>query len=664
MPVSHAHVPTTRARRYLAQLGSHSRQLGRLARHQAHRPGEGGAPPAARTAAWSDASGIIDFGWGRCTLDATDEALTLRAEADDPDHLQLIQDGIARRVERIGRRDQLTVTWQPVSPELTPATPAGELRPTTAAPPGEQRPTTAVPANKSQTAAAVPAHEHQAASAIVGALTSPAGRAEPFPLYAAAHELGPVLEISEGWFLVCSYEGVNQVLRDPGFGLPDPASPRPGDGELSSLSRSILRANPPDHPRMRSLIAQVFTPRRIAALRPAIETAVDALLDRLAEAGADGEAVDFMDHFAFQLPVTVICELLGVPQADRDRFRPLAADLTEALELPTGQPGDGPASVEPAGDYRASHGPAGDYPASHDPASHDPASHDPASHGPAGPGSGGKGFARKGPAGMGPAAAARELAGYFTALIAQRRAHPVDDLLGALVAARDADDGRLSEEELLANLILLLVAGFETTTSLLGNGLALLFDHPETVSALRSGSLEVSGFIEEVLRYDSPVQLITRQARAGDRTVAGRPVPAGSQVILLIGAANRDRVRYADPDRFDPARFDPARFDPARFDPARFDPARFDPDRSGAARFDPDRSGPGRGAPRPLSFGAGPHICIGNSLARLEAAVAFPRLLVRFPTIRAASGPPPTRRDRLVLRGYETLPVAVADGSA
>jgi hypothetical protein len=325
MPVSHAHVPTTRARRYLAQLGSHSRQLGRLARHQAHRPGEGGAAPAARPTSWSDASGIIDFGWGRCTLDATDEALTLRAEADDPDHLQLIQDGIARRVERIGRRDQLTVTWQPVSPELAPATPAGE-----------RRRRTAVPANKSQTAAAVPAHERQAASAIVGALTSPGGRADPFPLYAVAHELGPVLEISEGWFLVCSYEGVNQVLRDPGFGLPDPAAPRPGDGELSSLSRSILRANPPDHPRMRSLIAQVFTPRRIAALRPAIEAAVDALLDRLDEAGAGGRVVDFMDHFAFQLPVTVICELLGVPQADHDRFRPLAADLTEALELPTG----------------------------------------------------------------------------------------------------------------------------------------------------------------------------------------------------------------------------------------------------------------------------------------------------------------------------------------
>ena len=185
---------------------------------------------------------------------------------------------------------------------------------------------------------------------------------------------------------------------------------------------------------MRSLIAQVFTPRRVAALRPAIEDAVDALLDRLAEAGAGGRPVDFMDQFAFQLPVTVICELLGVPAADRDRFRPLAADLTEALELTADSSASSPAAT-----------------------------------------------------------AARELTGYFTALIAERRTDPRDDLIGALVAARDADDGRLSEQELLANLVVLLVAGFETTTNLLGNGLAILFDRPDIAAALRCGTLRVSG---------------------------------------------------------------------------------------------------------------------------------------------------------------------------
>ena len=211
------------------------------------------------------------------------------------------------------------------------------------------------------------------------------------------------------------------------------------------MTRSILRANPPDHGRMRSLVGQVFTPRRVAGLRPAIDEAVAALLDRLAEAGADGTAgVDFMDLFAFQLPVTVICELLGIPDQERHPFRALAADLTGALE--------------PAADIT------------------DTAE-----------------------------AAARELAGYFTALIAQRRAVPSDDLIGALVAARDTEATGVSETELLANLIMLLVAGFETTTNLLGNGLALLLNRPELADDLRSGEIGVAAFIEEVLRHDSPV---------------------------------------------------------------------------------------------------------------------------------------------------------------
>jgi cytochrome P450 len=298
-------------------------------------------------------------------------------------------------------------------------------------------------------------------------------------------------------------------------------------------------------------------------LQPAIEDAVDDLLDQLAQTGADGRPVDFLDRFAFPLPVTVICELLGVPPADRHRFRPLAADLTQALELSADTSGSGPAD-----------------------------------------------------------AAARELARYFTPLIDERRATPRDDLVSALVAARDTNDGRLSDQELLANLILLLVAGFETTTNLLGNGLAILLDHPDLLAALRSEQIATSGFIEEVLRYDAPVQVTTRQARAKDLTVADVPIPQGSEVILLIGAANRDPARYRDPDRFDPTRTDV----------------------------------------KPLSFGAGPHICIGNGLARLEASAAFSRLLTRFPTLSAAPDQQPTRRDRLVLRGYQTLPVQVTSG--
>jgi cytochrome P450 len=219
-------------------------------------------------------------------------------------------------------------------------------------------------------------------------------------------------------------------------------------------------------------------------------------------------------------------------------------------------------------------------------------------------------------------AAARELAEYLTPLIAARRTAPRGDLISALVAVRDADDGRLSDTELLANLILLLVAGFETTTNLLGNGLAILFERTDLPDALRTGAVAVSGFIEEVLRYDSPVQLTTRRAHAENLTVGGVPVPEGSELILLIGAANRDPARYTDPDVFDHTR---------------------------------------AGSP-PLSFGAGAHICLGNNLARLEATVAFGRLLDRFPSISAASHHRATRHDRLVLRGFESLPVVVTPG--
>lgn len=373
------------------------------------------------------------------------------------------------------------------------------------------------------------------AGELIEALLSPAGRADPFPLYAEAHRLGAVLPVTDSAFLVVGYAAVNEVLRNPAFQIPT-------SGGDQLMERSILRTNPPDHGRMRSLISQVFTPRRVASLQPAVERAVDDLLDQL-----DGP-VDFMDRFAFQLPVTVICELLGVPAADRHRFRPLASDLTAALELTDEQ--DGPA-----------------------------------------------------------AEAAHELGKYFAHLIDERRARPADDLVSALVAARDADDGRLSDEELLSNLILLLVAGFETTTDLLGNGLAILLERPGLQAP------DPAAFVEEVLRYESPVQLTTRVAAAEGLTIDDFPVPAGSDLILLIGAANRDPARFPDPDRFDPSR-------------------------SGG---------------KPLSFGAGAHICLGNALARLEATTAFARLGERYAEITAAG--PSTRRDRLVLRGYQTLPV-------
>ena len=404
------------------------------------------------------------------------------------------------------------------------------------------------------------------AGEILQILMSPEGRADPYPHYEAARALGPVAHIDGPFYLCTGYEESNAALRNPVFSklrANDPAIGAVIDEHpsLRSMSLSVLSAaNPPDHTRMRRLMAAVFTPRRTAGLEPAIAATVDRLLDEIAKEGADGSAVDFMERFAFPLPVSVICELLGVPQEDRPRFRPLAHDLTASLEL--------------VNDYSE----------------------------------------------LAPAdAATLELEEYFRELTARRRAQPRDDLISALVQESDDPHGRLSEAELIANLILLLVAGFETTTNLLGNGLAILFERPATAAGLREGRLQVADFVEEVLRFDSPVQLTSRVVYEEDVRLGGVELPVNAEVLLLLGAANRDPRRYADPGAFDPLR--------------------------------PDN--------QPLSFGAGAHFCLGSALARLEAATAFPRLLARFPGLAPAAGQTPVRRDRLVLRGFHTLPVTL-----
>ncbi|MFD5564716.1 cytochrome P450 [Kitasatospora griseola] len=402
---------------------------------------------------------------------------------------------------------------------------------------------------------------------IVNGLLGPEGRREPYPLYEELRALGPVVQTDEYMVMVTGHEEADEVLRTPAFGVIDPELAtrfepdhleHPGQ---TLLGDSILQRNAPDHGRMRSLISSVFTPRRVAALEPAVTAAVDALLDELAEHG-DGP-VDFLDAFAFRLPIGVICELLGVPEQDRHLFRPLAADLTVTLE----------ALVEDDELVAADR-------------------------------------------------AAGELSQYFAELAALRRADPKDDLVSALVATADADPQRLSDTELLANLALLLVAGFETTGNLLGNALALLLGRPGTAARLREGALDPAALVDEVLRFDSPVQLTSRIALTDGLTVGGTPVPLHTGVLLLIGAANRDPRRYTDP-----------------------------------GRFDPDRA-----AGRPLSFGGGPHYCLGAQLARLEATAALPALLRRFPDLAAAG--PADRRERLVLRGYRTLPVTLTGRAA
>jgi cytochrome P450 len=401
-------------------------------------------------------------------------------------------------------------------------------------------------------------------NAIVVELMTEAGREDPYPLYRRLHALGPASFVAEGFVVANGYTEINAVLRNPAFGMRggavEPGTEVAEHASLATLNKSILDINPPDHTRARRLMSAVFTPRRTAGLAPAIASTTEALLDSMAKTGADGRTVDFMDEFAFRLPVSVICELIGVPEADRPRFRSLAHDLGAALELISDVSTLGPAD-----------------------------------------------------------AAALELTEYFTALVAERRAAPREDLISALIHETDGEDARLSEEELLGNLVLLLFAGFETTTNLFGNGLAILFERPQLVAALQDGSLAPAAFVEEVLRYDSPVQLTSRAALRDGLEIAGVPVSRNAEVLLLLGAANRDAARFRDPEEFEPDR--------------------------------PDN--------QPLSFGAGGHFCLGAALARLEAVTAFPLLLDRFPQLAPAEGAERIRSDRLVLRGYRTLPVTV-----
>jgi cytochrome P450 len=398
------------------------------------------------------------------------------------------------------------------------------------------------------------------AAELFGRIFSPAGKADPYPIYAAMHEYGEIIPMTGGVVAV-SFAAANEVLRDSAYRVQDAAALDQIWPEWrehpSLLQHSLLTSNDPAHARMRALMAGTFTPRRIGQLTAAVERIADSLITAMAEAGAGGAAVDFMAQFAYPLPVTVICELLGVPEADRMEFRPVARRLARGIDF-----GDDPDLIRDADE------------------------------------------------------AALWLREYFAGLTAAKRADPQDDLISALVQGAD-QDGSLSEDELLMNLILLLFAGFETTTNLLGNGLRILMTMPDEQCRLRAGEVSPDAFVTEVLRFDSPVQAGTDRWRPEPGQLCGVEVPAGAQVVALLGAANRDPRRFAEPGSFNPAR-------------------------------------PDAGA---LSFGAGPHYCLGAALARMEGAVAFPRLLAAFGQISQAADP--VRRSGVALRGFDKLPVAL-----
>jgi hypothetical protein len=388
-------------------------------------------------------------------------------------------------------------------------------------------------------------------------------RRDPLPAYRRLRETTPIRRNRwQGSWLLSRYEDVAAVLRDPRFTtdrrdlLPfrmmRRASRRHPDF-VNLLDRNLLILDGEEHRRVRGLVSKAFTPRRVEALRPRVEAIVDELLDAVAAKGQ----MELVHDLAHPLPVIVIAELLGVPLADRERFRGWSNDVVQILDLLSGREGLSPA-------WRGAQG----------------------------------------------------LAGYFRELLAERRRAPQDDLLSAMLVAEEG--GRaLGEADLLSLCALLLAAGHETTTNLIGNAVLALLRHPGERKRLQDDLALMPGAVEEFLRFDSPVQ-VTDRVVTEDLDFRGHRFRRGQLAVCLLGAANHDPARFPDPERLDVTRAD-------------------------------------RGH---LAFGLGPHVCLGAPLARLEAEVALAGLLRRFPDL---GGPtePPARRASVVLRGPAALPLSL-----
>ena len=387
----------------------------------------------------------------------------------------------------------------------------------------------------------------------------PAFIADPYPFYRRLRETAPVMRTPLGYWLVTRYEDAALALRDRRFGKDFAANMERRYGKtameepaISSLARTMLVLDPPDHTRLRGLVAKAFTARRIADMRPRIAALVDQQLDRVQSRGE----MDVIADLAHRLPVIVICDLLGIPEDHRGPF--LAGSNVNGRIL------------DPVPMSRSE---------------------------------------------LDQANANTQMAGlYFDRLCELRRREPQDDLTSEMVRTEEAGD-RLTAEELRANIGLLFGAGHETTTNLIGNGLLALHRNPEQWERLKENPDLIPGMVEELLRFDSSVQLTGRVTTA-DVELSGTTVPANESVIILLGAANRDPEQYEDPDRLDVTRQNV----------------------------------------RPLSFGGGIHHCLGAQLARLEAELVFARLVERMPTLKLPQKDQPEWKRNFTLRGLVRLP--------
>ena len=387
---------------------------------------------------------------------------------------------------------------------------------------------------------------------------------DPYPQYATLRSGAPAGRHPLGFWLLTRYEDVSGLLR-AGMSVEDRSIT---DRDLIELREqmygeegarprgiSMLDRDPPDHTRLRRLVSKAFTPRAVEALRPRIAGLVDEMLDA-AERQGHGARVDLVDALAFPLPFAVIAEMLGTPPADHERIRQLSGTIVRSLE-----PVNDPAMIAAI------------------------------------------------------AAADAELTQIAAEMIAWKRANPAGDLLTALISAED-DGDVLDDDELIAQTLLLYIAGHETTVNLIAGGTLALLRYPDQLALLREDPGLIASAVEELLRYDSPVQA-TRRVTLEPATFSGVTIPAGAFVMALLGSANRDES-YWGPD---------------------------------AAELRLDREN----ARQHVSFGAGPHHCLGASLARLEASIALARLTARFPGL-VLDGQV-AWNGRINLRGPAHLPV-------
>lgn len=390
----------------------------------------------------------------------------------------------------------------------------------------------------------------------------PEMRADPYPVYRQLRETAPVFDTGQDLWLVTSYDACHALLRDPrcsknlrnmnDYERNMEIAGR--TGPIRALLEQLMSfSDPPRHTRLRGLVQRAFTPRMVSRLATHAQRAADGLLD---DAVGDGE-LELMADFAWQFPLVVIAEMLGVPSGDRDRFHHWSRELAPTFEL----------VLPPGAAERAER-------------------------------------------------ASEEFIDYFMRVVEARVREPRDDLISALVGADEAGD-RLTARELVVNLILILGAGHETAMNMIGNGMLALLRHPGELARLRERPEIMEGAVEELLRYESPVQLTTRFP-TDDIAIEGQTIPAGARVAIVLAAANRDPDRFPDPDRLDLT----------------------------------------RGDRNHLAFGGGIHYCLGNAVARMEAGIAFGTLLRRFPRIELATEAP-EYRETMLLRGLKALPLRV-----